>query len=247
MRNFCTRAALVIALAWGVMAPSLLAGDLEFEASTAILSHYMWRGIRLAEGGVLQPSFTTSYKGLSANVWGNYSFAGGNNSNEVDFTASYAREKDKLNFEAGFIHYGVLKGGVDSDEIYTSIGHNNFLNPSLKAYFDVNYGKGAFLQVALEPSIPLGKEASLNFKTNVGYVIKNSYMGVNDAGNEFSNLYNAEFIMSLTLPLGKGFSFEPMVGYTTGLSSNAQQAIRNSSVAFQSDTIYGGGTLTFSF
>ena len=36
----------------------LLGGDLEFEASGAGLSHYMWRGLRLSEGGVFQPSLT---------------------------------------------------------------------------------------------------------------------------------------------------------------------------------------------
>lgn len=229
------------------LAPSLVAGDLEFEASSAFLSHYMWRGERLSKGGVIQPSLTVGYKGFSANAWGNYSFdRNGENTDEVDFTASYAGEKNKINYEVGFIHYGVYNG-VDSDEIYTSIGHSNFLNPTIKAYFDVNYGKGAYLQAGLEPSIPLGKEASLNFKTFVGYVIKNQYMGLNDAGREFANLFNADFITSLTLPLSRGFTLEPMIGYSTPLSQNARQAIKSASVGSGSETLYGGATLTFSF
>jgi hypothetical protein len=229
------------------LSPALLAGDLEFEASTAFLSHFMWRGIRFSEGGVFQPSLTVGYQGFSANIWGNYSFdRSGNNTHEIDFTASFAGKKDKIGYAVGVIHYGVYKD-LDSDEIYTSLSHNNFLKPTFKAYFDVNKGKGAYLQVGLEPSVPLGKEASLNFKSYVGYVFKNGYMGVNDAGREFSNLYNAEFTTSLTLPLGKGFSLEPMVGYSTALSQNARQAIKNASVSPMGETLYGGATLTYSF
>jgi hypothetical protein len=227
------------------MVPPLLAGDVEFEASGAILSHYMWRGQRLSEGGVFQPSLTAGYKGFSANIWGNRSFKQ-DQTNEVDFTVSYAGEKDKYNYEFGFIHYGVIDN-VDSDELYTSLGYSNALNPNIKVYFDVNNGKGAYFQAALEPSIPLGKEASLNFKTYIGYVVKNSYMGTNDEGREFSNFYNADFIISLTLPLGKGFSLEPMIGYSTSLSQNARQAIKSVSVGQAANTLYGGATLTFSF
>jgi len=77
--------------------------------------------------------------------------------------------------------------------------------------------------------------------------VKNSYMGTNDEGREFSNFYNADFITSLTLPLGKGFSLEPMIGYSTSLSQNARQAIKSVSVGPSGDTLYGGATLTFSF
>jgi hypothetical protein len=72
-------------------------------------------------------------------------------------------------------------------------------------------------------------------------------MGTNDEGREFSNFYNADFMTSLTLPLGKGFSLEPMFGYSTSLSQNARQAIKSSSVGEGGETFYGGATLTFSF
>jgi hypothetical protein len=215
-----------------------------FEASGAVLSHYMWRGLRLSEGGVFQPSLTIGRKGFSANLWANYQFDP-NRWTEVDLTGSYAGEASKINYEIGFIHYG-LNEGLDSDEIYGSIGHSDILAPSLKVYVDVNAGKGAYLQAGLEPSIPLGKDFSLNFKANAGYVLQNSYMGLNDGGREFSNFYNADFQASLTIPLKKGFSFEPMIGYSTALSRNSRQAIKNDSVAPEGNTVYGGATLTFS-
>ena len=235
----------LILLAAVLLLPQVLAaGDVEFEASGAIFSHYMWRGLRLSEGGVFQPSATVSSKGFSANIWANVQFDPGS-LNEVDFTGSYAGEKGKFSYEAGFIHYGV-NDGLDSDEIYGSVVHSNILNPSLAVYVDVHEGDGAYLQRGVEPSVPLGEEASLNFKAFAGYVLKNSYMGLNDAGREFSNLYNADFQVSLTLPLGRGFSFEPMIGYSTSLSRNARQAIKADSVSSRGESLYGGGTLTFS-
>jgi hypothetical protein len=70
-------------------------------------------------------------------------------------------------------------------------------------------------------------------------------MGTNDDGKEFSNFYDADFQTSLTLPLSKRLSLEPMLGYSTSLSRNARQAIIGNSVAPRGDTLYGGGTLKF--
>jgi hypothetical protein len=220
-------------------------GDkVEFEASGVFSSHYMWRGLRLSEGGVFQPSLTAGYKGFSANIWANYQFDP-NRWSEVDFTGAYSGEKGKFNYELGFVHYGVNEG-LDSDEIYGSIGRSNILNPSFKVYVDVNDGKGAYLQAGLEPSIQLKKEISLNFKAFIGYVLKNSYMGLTDGGREFSNFYNADFQTSLTIPLGEKLSLEPMLGFSAALSKNAQEAVRNSSFSRNDRTLYGGATLTFS-
>jgi len=69
---------------------------------------------------------------------------------------------------------------------------------------------------------------------------------LNDEDREFSNFYNADFQVSLTMPLGKGFSLEPMIGYSAALSRNARQAIKNGSVSSDGETLYGGATLTFS-
>jgi hypothetical protein len=62
-----------------------------FEASGTVLSRSMWRGIRLSEGGVFQPSLTVGHKGFSANLWANCQFDPKRWS-EVDFTGAYAGE-----------------------------------------------------------------------------------------------------------------------------------------------------------
>jgi uncharacterized protein (TIGR02001 family) len=219
-------------------------GKIKYEISGTLSSHYMWRGLRLSEDGVFQPSATIGSKGFSANLWANYQFDP-HRWTEVDFTGAYSGEKGKINYDLGFVHYGVNKG-EDSDEIYGGIAHSNILTPSFRVYVDVNAGKGAYLQAGLEPSIKLKKEVSLNLKASAGYVLKNSYMGLTDGGREFSNFYDADFQASLTVPLGKKLSLEPMLGFSTALSRNAQEAIRNFSSSPNKRTLYGGATLTFS-
>jgi len=234
----------VILLALFLVPQALIAQDTGFELSGAVLSHYMWRGMRLSEGGVFQPSVTVSDKGFSLNLWANYQFDPRRWS-EADITAAYTKEKEKYSYEVGYIHYGVNEG-PDSDEIYTGVSHDDAFKPSLYIYRDVNYGKGSYIQVGLEPAIPLGKKAALNLKAHAGYVLKNAYMGTTDDGKDFSNFYSADFQTSLTLPLGKRVTFEPMLGYSTALSRNARQAIKGSSVAPRGETLYGGATLTLS-
>jgi len=53
------------------------------------------------------------------------------------------------------------------------------------------------------------------------------------------------FQASLSVPLGKSLTLEPMLGYATALSRNARQAVKNTSVVSQGETLYGGATLTF--
>ncbi|HKX11903.1 MAG TPA: hypothetical protein VJP40_02030, partial [bacterium] len=58
------------------------------------VSQYVWRGIALSEGPVLQPSLWLSYQGAIFSVWGNYVLndeANQGQLNEVDFTFTYSR------------------------------------------------------------------------------------------------------------------------------------------------------------
>jgi hypothetical protein len=215
-----------------------------------VMSNYVWRGLRLSEGPVYQFSGTVSAKGFSANVWGNYDFDSGKY-NETDLTLSYSKDIKKFSLEAGFIHYAIVNNH-DSDEVYAGFSFDVPLQPSFKAYFDVNLGKGAFLQPSIGHSVEISKRASLDFTLNVGIAINNSNMGVRDSDQEYVALHNAELNIACPVKLSKHWSMKTQVGVTTPLSRAAREAIRNGSVWESSDTfngtiVYGGGTLTYSF
>jgi hypothetical protein len=80
------------------------------EVSVSALSQYIWHGQELSRHSVvLQPSFTLSYKGFSANIWGNWDaepyFEGEDHWNETDYTLSYEGEYGLLTFGAGYSYY----------------------------------------------------------------------------------------------------------------------------------------------
>ena len=75
----------------------------QWNAGVDFLSQYLWRGIALSRrSGVIQPSFTGSYKGVSFNAWFNFDTGEQNpygrdvrrgfTWNETDLTFSYTRE-----------------------------------------------------------------------------------------------------------------------------------------------------------
>jgi hypothetical protein len=222
----------------------------EIEVGT-LISHYVWRGIRLSEGAVYQSSVTVASRGFSLNVWGNIDFSSGK-LNEADVTVSYSRDVKKFSVEAGLIHYGIFDGR-DSTELFAGVAADCLLQPSLKAFFDVNAGKGAFLQASAGHSIDLSKRFSLDLKASVGVVFRNSFMGVPNSGQEFTGLHNAEVLVASPIDLGKGWEIRLQAGVSKSLSRNARQAIVNNSVCepgrrFCNGTIvYGGASLTYSF
>jgi hypothetical protein len=221
----------------------------ELELGT-VMSNYVWRGIRMSEGPVYQLSGTVSAKGFSANVWGNYDFDS-KEYNETDLTLSYGKDIKKLSLEAGFIHYAMVNT-KDTDEIYGGFSVDVPLQPSFKAYFDVNSGGGAFLQPSIGHSVKISSRASLDFRLNIGIAIYNSSMGVRDSGQEYAALHNAELNVACPVKLSKHWNIKPQVGVTTPLSRAAREAIRNSSAReaaekFNGTIVYGGATLSYSF
>jgi uncharacterized protein (TIGR02001 family) len=223
----------------------------EVELAT-FMSRYMWRGIRLSDGPVYQASVTTTAKGFFLNVWGNVDF-NQKKLNETDLTISYSREIGKLTFESGLIHYGIFED-ADNDEIYSGILLSNHpLQPSIQVNFDVRQGKGAYIQGSVGHTFALRPHWDLQLTANLGIVLRDGYLGVRDDGREFSGLHNGEVNAALPIEVSKHWVLRFQIGVTTPLSKDARQAIRNASLwdsasgSFNGTTVYGGGTLSYSF
>ncbi|MBP7866466.1 MAG: hypothetical protein KA419_10990 [Acidobacteria bacterium] len=219
-----------------------LAGDVEFSASSAFLSNYVWRGQRLSEGFVGQESATVGYKGFSATFWSNYDFEGTRWS-EVDLTLAYAWELGPLTLEAGYNYMGFFD--QRSQELYVSGSLDTVLNPTLAVYVDVDAGKGGFLQAAVSHSFKLPRDATFDVGANVGFNLDNAYMGLDPSDEKFAGPYNAELQVGFTFPLGKGFSLVPTAACSIPLGDRAKHAIGAASVNGHSTTVYGGVTLNW--
>ena len=222
-------------------------------ASVDVMSNYVWRGQKLSNSWVVQPSVAITYGVFGANLWANYdadaSIDEGDNHgevNETDLTLSYTRSLDKWTFDTGYIYYA-LSGANDTQEVYLSASYDMLLNPSLTVYYDFDEGNGAFVLASIGHSLAVMNDITLNMGASASYNINNKVMGLDEAGDDFSNFYNAELSASLDIPVWKAVSMTPKVAYSFPISNDAEDAIKAISDDGDKDIFYGGINITLSF
>jgi len=222
--------------------------------SVDLMSNYVWRGQKLSNSWVLQPSVGITYGGFDTNIWANYDSDwkvedtdnGQGKVTETDLTVSYSFSKNKFNFSAGYIYYA-FQGVQDTQELFFSAAYDVLLNPALVLYYDYDEGQGAFIIASIDHSFDLGKNIPLDVGASASYNINNKLMGVDEEGNDFSNFYNGELYASVTFPVTKAFSITPKIAYSFPLSNDAKEAISSISYDGDKDIFYGGINLTLSF
>lgn len=221
-------------------------------ASVDAMSNYVWRGQKLSNSWVVQPSVAITYGVFGANLWANYdadaSIDEGDGHGEVsetDLTLSYTRSLDKWTFGAGYIYYA-LTGANDTQELYLSASYDVLLNPSLTVYYDFDEGNGAFVLASIGHSLAIMNDINLNVGASASYNINNTVMGLDEDGDDFSNFYNAELSASVNIPVWKAVSVTPKVAYSFPISNDAEDAIKAASDG-DKDIFYGGINITLSF
>jgi hypothetical protein len=222
-------------------------------ASVDVMSNYVWRGQKLSNSWVVQPSVAITYGVFGANLWANYDSDskidegnGHGEFNETDLTLSYTRSMDKWTFGAGYIYYA-LNAANDTQEVYLSASYDTLLKPTLTVYYDFDEGNGAFIVASIGHSIGVAKGINLNLGASASYNINNKVMGFDKGGDDFSNFYNAELSSSLNIPVWKAITVTPKIAYSFPLSDDAKDAIKNISDDGDKDIFYGGVNVTLSF
>ncbi len=222
-------------------------------ASVDILSNYVWRGQKLSNSWVVQPSVGIGYGGFSANIWSNYDSDasidegdGHGEFTETDFTLSYEYAIDKLSLGAGYIYYA-LDGANDTQEFFVSAGYDVLLSPSLTVYYDYDEGNGAFIVAGIGHSFGMMKDISLDIGATAGFNIEDKVMGLDSKGEEFTDFYNGELSAALSIPVTKAISVTPKIAYSFPLSNDAEDAISSVSNDGDDSVLYGGINLTLSF
>jgi hypothetical protein len=87
---------------------SLIASELSFGAELDGNSRYVWRGLALSDGPVLQPSASVSLAGFSLTPLANFAFREGDTPsgfNEMDVTLDYSRDVFNLTVDPSFSLY----------------------------------------------------------------------------------------------------------------------------------------------
>ncbi|OGW26023.1 MAG: hypothetical protein A2X59_08015 [Nitrospirae bacterium GWC2_42_7] len=243
------RIILATLMAVGIFAGSVSAEEPKFSgfASVDTMSNYVWRGIKLSNSWVLQPSVGISYGDFSANVWANFDKdAAGHNLTETDFTVSYSKSLGNFKLGGGYILY-TFDGYQDTQEVFASLGYDTLLSPTLTVYYDFDEGQGAFVTASVSHAFELPKDISLNLGALASYNIQNGIMGLDRDGDKFSNFYNAEVSTALTIPVTKSISVTPKMAYSFALSNDSKNAIGAMADDGHHDIFYGGINLTWSF
>ncbi len=234
----------VVCLFFSVV-PYATGAETEGYASVDYFSNYMWRGQKLSEESVLQPSIGIYYNGFGANLWANYDFDTEEH-NETDLTLSYGTTNDKFSTEIGYVYYG-LDGYEDTQETYISFSYDVVLNPSMTFYYDFDQGDGGFLEMSIGHSIPLTKDVFLNLGAMATVNFDNEVMGLDEDGDPITDFYNGQISASIPIALHEHFTIEPVIAYSFPLSSDAEDAIEAASFDGDSEVLYGGINLSLSF
>src|SRR4030042_1081745 len=230
-----------------ISAGSLYAGETKTSgyASVDVMSNYVWRGQKLSNSWVIQPSAGITYGSFGANIWANYDTDRAE-ATETDLTLNYSFSVNKFNFVAGYIYYA-LEGADDTQELYLSGGYDTLLKPTLTLYYDFDEGNGAFIVASIGHSFEVSKDIALNLGASASYNINNKVMGFDKDGKDFSNFYNAEISSSVSIPVWKAITVTPKVACSFPLSNDAKEAIKKISDDGDKDIFYGGVNATLSF
>lgn len=246
---------LILVLIMLVVTGSVYADEIKTSgyASVDVMSNYVWRGQKLSNSWVIQPSVGITYGVFGANLWSNYDSDANMDEGdshgeftETDLTLSYTRSLDKWTFGAGYIYYA-LNNANDTQELYLTASYDIMLSPTLTIYYDYDEGNGAFVVASVLHSFEIAKEILLNIGASASYNINNKVMGFDEDGDEFSNFYNAELSTSIDIPVRKKISITPKIAYSFPLSDDADEALKNISDDGDKDIFYGGINLTLSF
>ena len=229
-------------------------------ATVDFFSQYIFRGVALSRGPVLQPAVAVTYRGLAANVWGSFDpdernpFLGrarGARWNETDFTLSYTRKVIKgLSLTGGAIYYAIK--GQDSLEVYGGLAYAfPWLTAGFNAYREVSHFPGWFLQVYLQRSFPLPyRGMSLELYASFGFEISHDPVAFPDPGRPgraFQGPLVGHLMAAWNIPVTKVITISPKIMYWYALGGGATRVLEVLSWDGRHNHLMGGVTITAAF
>ena len=233
---------ILLAVFWGFA--SLAGADerFSFSTDTALLSRYVWRGIRLTDCWVFQPSITLDYKGLSFDVWGNMDLGNANDKDlcisELDYTLGYFFAAGSYSFSLGAIFYNYPNTVYNATtELYLNLGADLPLSPSICVFRDVYEADGTYVSLNLEYILPLKNWHSsfdLDFSLGIGMKKHNEfYYGVGSGAV-------TDLLLGVNMPfeIREGTKISPSFSYTKILDKDIRSFLEK-----KDNIIFG---LTFS-
>ena len=201
--------------------PSIVsAADMQLGSSALMSNKYVWRGMSLTNGAVLQPSVSAGYESFSFNVWGNMDISDVNQQNysftEIDYNFDYSVFLGSYNLSFGSITYQFPNSDVPTtSEAYAALGIKNVINPSISIFADIDeFSGGIYSSFSVTPVLPLkifGISPETFFAVGIGSAKHNrSYYS-------YDKTTLTDFMATVSLPveLGNNIALVPMIGYSS--------------------------------
>ncbi len=246
------------------------------EVAASVLSAYIWRGQELTRhSAVIQPSVTASYKGFTANVWGNLDtdpYSGGDeeyssNFTETDVTLSYSRKFGMGQVGVGYIYYGfagAASGGTDlpdSQEIFATLSLATILAPTLTVYKEIDHYHQWYATLGVSHTFALHEKVGLKLAAQASYLksedeatypeFDNNAVATDD---KFNNLHDGVVSVSLPVCLTGNLTISPVLTYVFPLSDDAKNEMNARGLEGSTDPsdknssfLYGGIILSYIF
>jgi uncharacterized protein (TIGR02001 family) len=186
----------ILMITAAMVAGAVSAADVS--AGVDFASAYVFRGVTLNDGFVMQPYAEISglpipeeYGSLAVGIWANYDIdsvgSDGSSVSEIDYYISYTLPVELLDISVGYCEYTYPNGGDSDQELSLSLGSAIGTN-GLYASVGVYYGIGGaienswYIQPALDYEVSLSDALSASAGVSVGYaVIDDGESGFNDA------------------------------------------------------------------
>ncbi len=182
--------------------------EVGFELTFDYFGKYIWRGQNLSDDPVFQPGLSTSYKGLTATIWGNMDLRNINGNSgdfsEMDYSLDYSSTFpgiEGVGYSVGAIYYD-FPGTItkDTTEVYWGLNFDLPLSPSITVYHNVDEAEGSYVSLAfghsieriaeLGPDIPVAMEIGTSLGWGSGSYSKYYW------GTEQSKLQDLAFSVS---------------------------------------------------
>ncbi|RJQ65195.1 MAG: MltA-interacting MipA family protein [Desulfobacteraceae bacterium] len=244
----------VIVLAIVLASSSAWAADAT--AALDLNSAYVWRGITLNDGLVAQPSLDVSKNGFGLNVWGNYDIDDYDNTlddndfQEIDLTAYYSFNIDKLDFTVGVINYVFPSSGLPATlELYGTVGTTlaGGLSIALGFYYDVDEVESFYSDLSLSYAMNLSDKLGLEVGAKVGYAGEDFAEYYSTAATD-GGFYDYGFSLILTYAVNDALSVGANINYTNSVDDDVLPDADVASGVYGVDTkVYGGVSIAYTF
>ncbi len=151
----------------------------ETSVTLDVASAYVFRGVTLNDGPVVQPGIETSAHGFTLGVWGNLDLGGYNGSlerhqfSEIDLWLTYDIPVGKAILTPGYTEYTYPGSPDGADrELSLAVGLEIPLAPFATIYYglDGDIRKDLYFEAGAEQAFELADGLSLDLSATVGYL-----------------------------------------------------------------------------